>query len=725
MTRHVVSVVAVVILLVATAIGLHAQDVLDPAAEPDRAIGLLPGFAPDPLRTSAVEGGGTIDANMRGLGPDCVGYVSSAPDVRVDVGGALPLLRFIFMADTITTDTTLIIRDPAGRYLCNNNTRGLFNPMVDAQPAVPGTYAVWVGGFTPGSTVFGALYLTTNPGVTPGTTDINVPLMTAVPTPTPEVLVPVPLALINTPEPQSPLDSALPAQHGAVSLATGFLPDPFWAVVIAGGEIAIPSGLDVRPFDPINRNPEFGALVAAGTCGGYAEAAPDYRVTWGGGSTRLRLHLVAAVPEDDLALVVRAPDGTFTCSRDFASGFFNPSIDFINPLVGEYVIWAASEASPLTRSVATLYVTELPTSPETVVRAGTRTQPEVLGLTARENAAAPVTLDAAAPEPLAVPGLFAGGPVEIAALNPVPDPNQGCEGFLSAEPNVAIYIPQPQPFVRAFAIGADETADVTLALRMPDGTWYCGDDSYGTLHPTIDVVANLSTGMAYAWLGSFEPEGAFAALYLSRSGGPSPIDLAAAPRMTGLEASALTAFIPTPTPQPPPPLDAIAYALTVTPPLLDASLYIATPVPGGLTAGAQVEASQIVAGLNAAASPNYGEVVGGVGEVSAIAGGTIDAAALGEGCYGFVTSAPDLRVQWNGGGLRVAFTAFDGGDATLIIRRPDGVFACADDTGTSFDPAIELLNALPGSYAVWIGSFDPGLSIPGLLTVNSLFTGSN
>jgi hypothetical protein len=188
-------------LLAAPVTGLEAQSLLDPAAEPDRAIALLPGFAPDPLRLSALQGGGSIDATGRGLGADCVGFVSSAPDVRVDLGGALPLLRLIFMADTITTDTTLIVRDPAGRFLCNNNTRGLFNPMVDIQPAVPGTYAIWVGGFTPGSPVFGALYLTTHPGVTPGTTDLNVPLMTAVPTPTPEVPVPVPLALIATPEP--------------------------------------------------------------------------------------------------------------------------------------------------------------------------------------------------------------------------------------------------------------------------------------------------------------------------------------------------------------------------------------------------------------------------------------------------------------------------------------------------------------------------------------------
>ncbi|MCS7072466.1 MAG: hypothetical protein NZM00_13245, partial [Anaerolinea sp.] len=366
--------------LLALAADARAQDALDPAAAPDRAIALLPGFAPDPLRLSALQGGGPIDANRRGLGPDCVGFVSGAPDVRVDLGGALPLLRLIFMADTITTDTTLIVRDPAGRFLCNNNTRGLFNPMVDVQPAVPGTYAIWIGGFTPGSPVFGALYLTTDPGVTPGTTDLNVPLMTAVPTPTPEVPVPVPLALINTPQPASPLDGALAPQHGSASLASGFLPDPFWAVVIAGGSIAVPAGLDARPFDPINRDPEFGALVAGGECGGYVEAAPDYRILWSGGSTRLRLHLVAAQPQDDLALVVRAPDGLYTCSRDFASGFLDPSVEFLTPAAGEYAIWAAAEASPLVRPVATLYVTELPTNPETVVRAGTRAQPDVIGL---------------------------------------------------------------------------------------------------------------------------------------------------------------------------------------------------------------------------------------------------------------------------------------------------------------------------------------------------------
>lgn len=721
-----------------------APTILDPAAPPDRTIALAPGFMPDPLRTSAITGGGEIDVNGRGLGENCVGFIGSAPDVRVDVAGALPLLRFIFMADSIFTDTTLVVRDPSGRFACGNNTGGLFNPLADIAPAPPGTYAVWIGGFTPGTEVFGALYVTTNPAVLPGSTDISIPLQTAVPTPT-GAPVDVPLALMATPVPVVVLDAALPAQHGAATLENGFLPDPFWAVIAAGGDLAVPADLDAQAADPINASVEFGALVPADTCSGFTDAAPDYRLNWSGTSTRLRLHLVAADSANDTGLIVRTPEGRFVCNHDFASGFFNPSVEFVPPAAGEYTIWATR---PLAggRIPAVLYVTELPTTPETTERTGTPVQPDVIGLGLNPGIAQPITVGGEGlPDPAVLTGIFAGGTVDVAALNPRPDPNQGCEGFVTFEPTAAVLLASPQPFVRIFAIGEEAPADAppadaTLIVRMPDGRWYCDDDTDDTLHPTIDVIGSPVAGTALVWVGSFDPAGTFARLYVSTGGGASVTTPDALPRFGGLAVALTTAFVPTPMPlAASPALDAIAYALTVTPPLLDASLYIATPpgTPGSiltpdsplpsLSGAAQtVTVPPAPAPLDAAAPANYGDLTG-AGQAQGIAGGPVEAAVVLPGCAGFITAAPDVRVQRAGGAFYIRFQHGLGDapdpaqtDSVLIVRRPDGAFVCNDDAFGAVDPYIEIADGLPGTYTVWIGSFTAGAAIPGLLTVGDL-----
>ena len=72
-------------------------------------------------------------------------------------------------------------------------------------------------------------------------------------------------------------------------------------------------------------------------------------------------------------------------------------------------------------------------------------------------------------------------------------------------------------------------------------------------------------------------------------------------------------------------------------------------------------------------------------------------------CPGFVSpDAPDAVVEWGGGDLRVwTRAAFD---ATLLVARPDGTWACNDDAeGTS--PVVAVGGAAAGRYAVWVGSF--------------------
>lgn len=109
-------------------------------------VALVSGFTPDP-HTVAVQAGGAYNAYQI---PECVGWISSAPDYRVnftagDLG--LPLI-FSVQADA---DTTLVINDASGNWVCNDDSNGL-NPAVTFQTPVSGQYDVWVGTFSEGST---------------------------------------------------------------------------------------------------------------------------------------------------------------------------------------------------------------------------------------------------------------------------------------------------------------------------------------------------------------------------------------------------------------------------------------------------------------------------------------------------------------------------------------------------------------------------------------------
>lgn len=122
-------------------------------------------------------------------------------------------------------------------------------------------------------------------------------------------------------------------------------------------------------------------------------------------------------------------------------------------------------------------------------------------------------------------------------------------------------------------------------------------------------------------------------------------------------------------------------------------------------------------------NPTFGTVslVGGFAAdphtVSVVSGGSINAQdSLGSSCRGYVSAAPTVRLEWSGTAsrLRVFFVANDYGDATLVIRDPQGQWFCNDDSpyGT-LNPLIELTSLQPGRYAIWVGSYSSGISLPG------------
>jgi hypothetical protein len=93
-----------------------------------------------------------------------------------------------------------------------------------------------------------------------------------------------------------------------------------------------------------------------------------------------------------------------------------------------------------------------------------------------------------------------------------------------AFPSFGFTLPQPTPYLRFFFASDDPRADAALIVLMPDGTWYCNDDSFNTRQPTVDVIGNVSTGGVSVWVGSFTPaESIPGTLYVTR-GSASPLD---------------------------------------------------------------------------------------------------------------------------------------------------------------------------------------------------------
>jgi len=123
---------------------------LDPAYG---AIDLAAGFMPDPHSVEVAAGGG-FDASAI----SCAGWIATAPDFRVNWtagSGELPLTFHV----TSEADTTLVINDAQGNWVCNDDTDGL-NPVVSFANAPSGQYDVWVGTFMQGELQNSTLHVT-------------------------------------------------------------------------------------------------------------------------------------------------------------------------------------------------------------------------------------------------------------------------------------------------------------------------------------------------------------------------------------------------------------------------------------------------------------------------------------------------------------------------------------------------------------------------------------
>jgi hypothetical protein len=116
------------------------------------------GFSPDPF-SAEVTAGGTVDTSAQTSG---CGFTSAAPSYKFSIGGgASDTFLGIFFIPWDGTETTLLVHTPQQEWQCQDGTSfGGLGPAVSFDMAPSGTYYVWVGTTTPGTTADGALYIT-------------------------------------------------------------------------------------------------------------------------------------------------------------------------------------------------------------------------------------------------------------------------------------------------------------------------------------------------------------------------------------------------------------------------------------------------------------------------------------------------------------------------------------------------------------------------------------
>jgi hypothetical protein len=266
-----------------------------------------------------------------------------------------------------------------------------------------------------------------------------------------------------------------------------------------------------------------------------------------------------------------------------------------------------------------------------------------------------VTLDANfQPDPYTV-SVVAGGPVDASGIN------SSCVGGLSQRASFTLNYRADD--AHPLIISAVADGDSVLAVRAPDGTWSCNDDTDG-VNPAVRY-DSPRRGRYQIWVGSYDASQTIAAvLYVSEiQSGAAMLAAAEAPD------------------------------------------YSLEPAFG------QVD---LVSGFE---PDPYTHAIQ--------AGGSYDASNLQPGCVGFIARAPDYRVNFTAGdaGYPLIFSVNAEADTTLIINDANANWVCDDDGGEQgLNPSIRFDAPSSGQYDVWVGTYSEGATQPSTLNVSEITT---
>jgi hypothetical protein len=295
-------------------------------------------------------------------------------------------------------------------------------------------------------------------------------------------------------------------------------------------------------------------------------------------------------------------------------------------------------------------------------------------------------LDAAA-APIFGSVLVGGGQAEDRALDPFlisvvaggdvagTDISTECYGFFSSRPTYVIDYQSEQP--SPFTIFTYSDNDATLAVQAPDGSITCADDVSPLVLDAQLTIAEPEAGPYAVWVGAISQGEQFPAfLVLTASPlNPTTIDLTTLVRRTNIDRE--------------------------QPQQLDRSVLLTD------------QAAEILNLDGGGENAVLEEVTGG---------GTLPLFNIDLGspaCTGFTSPQPTavLNLSASVPAMRVYFEG--DGDGTLLVIAPDGRALCNDDSdgAANLNPLVNISAPQQGRYVIYVGSYDPVLSVTGTLSV--------
>lgn len=114
-------------------------------AQPPDVPRLLGAPGPDASVTVLGTAYGTIPASD--LEPGCVGFITEQPDFEMTLERPRAFMR---MFTESSADLVLLVEQPDGSRVCDDDSAGNLNPLLDFEQAPRGTYKIWVGVYRQG-----------------------------------------------------------------------------------------------------------------------------------------------------------------------------------------------------------------------------------------------------------------------------------------------------------------------------------------------------------------------------------------------------------------------------------------------------------------------------------------------------------------------------------------------------------------------------------------------
>ncbi len=131
------------------------------------------------------------------------------------------------------------------------------------------------------------------------------------------------------------------------------------------------------------------------------------------------------------------------------------------------------------------------------------------------------------------------------------------------------------------------------------------------------------------------------------------------------------------------------------------------------------------------AQPNYGTINLNAGfmpdpqVINLQSGGNIDAQrAVSSSCRGFISNAPDVRLNYQAGNsLPLIISVASAADTTLVVNAPDGTWYCSDDEGVNgMNPMVRFNRPQSGRYEIWVGTYGNASLQPAQLHISELYS---